>query len=634
MSLELPFKLLIGPLFDPGFLGQYLGSPSIRAFMYDPPESSLTEPLSWDTRLFSQVISLEAGQLGSWLEEQLRSWQPDVLLWLAPSHLGIPAEVLRLRLFKAVLSHDWALNPSAISLCLQQFDLVLAERRLLQQLEAQGYSRAVYAPSYGFDPQRFHLLPDSERQVDISFVGSISAMHIPERNQYIRRLYELGERYRVVVRQGIYGRDYTRLLNQSKLVFNLSQRGEMNLRAYEAPACGALLLIEESNLEIQDYLKPGQECVLYNAHNFEERVDYYLRHDALRLKMARAGYQAIQQHSYQRQFERLIPLLARHAAQQDSQRQQAYCSDPLREAHSWLLTRLPNRFGLAHQILQTASFQQTEPQAAAWIQHALGVLNQYVLIFQERTLFSRNYAGSQRRLLDSACEQLQPALKLWPEHPVPHYHLGWYYLLTEQTDQALACFAKVFQLLPRARISLSDPLFLFLLPLYLYDYAAGNLQVQLGHSWLQKAEASVIQSWLPWVMLQIVGDYFFVKGQPRQALVFLEQAKELQPQIFQTWWLLGQIYLKLNQPQQAERALSQALELQPHSPLIWLQWLQQLISSGQHARARQMMQKYRQIETIMARREPNTALSFQLLELRCAGLPSHQQILNGGADAT
>src|SRR5688572_17823394 len=109
----LPLRILIGPLYEPGLLGAYLASPSIRSVSFRPSEVEITEPVRIDPRLFSGTYALEPGRLRAWIEAELRAWQPDVLIWLAPTHLGLPPDILDLPLPKVALMHDWHLNGAA-----------------------------------------------------------------------------------------------------------------------------------------------------------------------------------------------------------------------------------------------------------------------------------------------------------------------------------------------------------------------------------------------------------------------------------------------------------------------------------------------------------------------------------------
>jgi tetratricopeptide (TPR) repeat protein len=98
----------------------------------------------------------------------------------------------------------------------------------------------------------------------------------------------LSKRYRVCLTSGIYGEDYVRLLNRARIVFNRSIRGEINMRVYEAGACGALMMYERENCEIRDLYREGQECVLY-GDDVEQLIEYYLAHESEREQIAEAA---------------------------------------------------------------------------------------------------------------------------------------------------------------------------------------------------------------------------------------------------------------------------------------------------------------------------------------------------------
>ena len=61
----------------------------------------------------------------------------------------------------------------------------------------------------------------------------------------------LSNRYKVVIAIGHYGEHYTRLTNRAKIVFNRSVNGCTKQRAYDGPACGALVFNESENEEVR-----------------------------------------------------------------------------------------------------------------------------------------------------------------------------------------------------------------------------------------------------------------------------------------------------------------------------------------------------------------------------------------------
>ena len=64
---------------------------------------------------------------------------------------------------------------------------------------------------------------------DVTIVGNLNHEVQRERSRWLARIAQLSDRYNVRILGGIYGEEYTRVLNQSKITFNRSIRGEMNI---------------------------------------------------------------------------------------------------------------------------------------------------------------------------------------------------------------------------------------------------------------------------------------------------------------------------------------------------------------------------------------------------------------------
>src|SRR5207247_8734530 len=92
-------------------------------------------------------------------------------------------------------------------------------------------------------------------------------------------LPRLRPRWNVVSGTNLPRHAYREQLRRAKIAFNRSTRGEANMRAFEAVACGALLFQEASNREVPALFRPGQECVLYDHDNLEERLEHFLTHE-------------------------------------------------------------------------------------------------------------------------------------------------------------------------------------------------------------------------------------------------------------------------------------------------------------------------------------------------------------------
>ena len=87
--------------------------------------------------------------------------------------------------------------------------------------------------------------------------------------------------------------------NESKIVFNVSARGELNMRHFESLGTRSFLLTDNIP-EDQNVFTEGLHFAGYsNMDEMIEKAKYYLAHDEEREKIAEAGYQeAISKHTY------------------------------------------------------------------------------------------------------------------------------------------------------------------------------------------------------------------------------------------------------------------------------------------------------------------------------------------------
>lgn len=300
MALISPYRILIGPVFSNyAWLGSYLNSPQVKTFSY---VQNPTHPVD--------ILYTEADTCFSEILAQLPAdFVPDAVIWWDPVYHAIPPGIADCPFPTAVVVWDWNLGYSRIHDYLLAFDYILADRRLAQVLELRGLKNYGIWSSFAFNPDQFYLIPDTERLYDILFVGNLHHFVHPQRSHYLERIARLRDRFHIKIADGVQTADYCRLLNQSKITFNYGICQVANMRTYEVPACGSLLFMEEENLEIRDILTDRDSCVLYNTHNLESLLTYYLTHPAEREAIANNGHQKIQTFTLEKQFERLLALV-------------------------------------------------------------------------------------------------------------------------------------------------------------------------------------------------------------------------------------------------------------------------------------------------------------------------------------
>ncbi|MEE9125533.1 MAG: glycosyltransferase [Planctomycetota bacterium] len=240
-----------------------------------------------------------------------RGFRPDIVLHYWSDQDPIPKQLDECPVPVVGVMSDYNLTLPFITGLWPFFDVFLVDRPGVGLFQKLGFPDVRYFCQFTFKAQSHKLYPDIKRDLDVGFAGNLSTVVQRERAPWmdrVRRLNELG--ISAEVRSDIFGEDYGRFLNRARIGFNRSLRGEMNLRAFEVPACGGLLFMEEQNQEIRDFLTPGEEVVLYNNDNFEELVLEHLGDEPRRRRMAEAGHRRVQDYRMGKRLSALTELLA------------------------------------------------------------------------------------------------------------------------------------------------------------------------------------------------------------------------------------------------------------------------------------------------------------------------------------
>lgn len=570
----LPYRILIGPLYNPGVLGGYFGHPDIRTFMSEP-----AEPGRYD-------LSYEIGRDSfADLLARLDGWEPDLVIWWDLIYQALPPGIADCPYPTAVIVGDWNLHFFAVEHYVSAFDYVFGDRQLMALLAAMGHGACQYWPGFSFEPAKHHPVPGLGLDYDISFVGNLNHLVQRQRAAYLERIARLGERWRVRIAGGVHGEAYTRLLASSRIVFNHSIRGEMNMRAYEAPACGALLLMEAANLELRDFLTPGQECVVYADENLEALIEHYLSHEDQRAAIAAAGHARIQAYSYEHQFGRLIELLPQVLA--------AYQGPAGRGFHRlapWqrLLVSVrqlyrANTPGAMQVALEQLAAGADFGPGAEGIEPAL--LNQMGKFLLELALDQGHYQQAHPDADDLAGPNLAEAEHLLtlaqalaPQEPVPAFNLAWCRELRGQSQQALADYAAALGLL--AAGPAWNPWFDPVLPL--------GYNQRFGIEWDRRQAAGLAagdparRACLELLQWQIHDRraHLLLPHDPAAAEAAWREALGLCPEFGESEALLGQALLAQGRQAEAIAAFEAAIARQPFMVGLWILTARLQIAAG------------------------------------------------------
>jgi glycosyltransferase involved in cell wall biosynthesis len=238
-------------------------------------------------------------------------WQPDLLaLWLP--YTTIPASLWSAPLPRLGLAPDWNLMYHYYRHRLPGCEWAVTDSRGAELLQRDGLAHV--RPGILCGCERAFLedpWPEQPRDVDILVVGNFNPAVQRERMSWLARLARLGRRWKVVLRAGLFGDSYRRLLSRSRIVFHASSKHKVGARAFEAAAAGALIFQERDNRELPEFFHDRQECVLYGPDEAEELLEYYLEHEDQRSALAQAARARIAHYGFEDFWNQTLASLPR-----------------------------------------------------------------------------------------------------------------------------------------------------------------------------------------------------------------------------------------------------------------------------------------------------------------------------------
>lgn len=98
--------------------------------------------------------------------------------------------------------------------------------------------------------------PGLDRDIPVGFVGTLDPPLNPSRRTFLERF---GEEQPLALHQG----EYAPIFGRSRIVLNQSAAGELNFRVFQAAACGAAVLTEDTENGLRELFRAGEEILTY-----------------------------------------------------------------------------------------------------------------------------------------------------------------------------------------------------------------------------------------------------------------------------------------------------------------------------------------------------------------------------------
>ena len=254
--------------------------------------------------------------------EQIRRYKPDVLFSQATFLLSQESHDAIRQHVKLIVGQQ--ATPVRDFSTAHWFDIVFTAYEPYIEKFAEVGVDAHYLP-YAFESRVLDHLDVKERDLDVTFVGQVTGLHV-RRRVLLEHMSNLGidcwgpegteftgNRYHGEA----WGMDMFNILARSKITINCTiddtrELGDRagNMRLYEGTGCGALMVTEyrpqldklfEKDVEVVAYRNP-EECMYL--------VRYYLAHPDEAAKIAKRGQErTLKDHTYTKRMEYVAGIL-------------------------------------------------------------------------------------------------------------------------------------------------------------------------------------------------------------------------------------------------------------------------------------------------------------------------------------
>lgn len=249
------------------------------------------------------------------VSEQIKFYKPDVV-YIHDVTYFTENELQRIKNQTKLLVGQIAYPKPLNQNILKSYDLLISSLpNFINDFRKMGIKTEYL--KWCFEETILKTIGKRKRIYDVTYIGGLSQLH----SKGNRILDKISKQVDIHIwgygRPNIkpaWGKKMYEIFSQSKIVINrhinLSKNYANNMRMYDATGMGALLITDDK-VNMEEFFDINQEVVTYkNADDLVNKIRYYLMHDKIREKIAKAGQlKTLKKHTYKLRMKELDKIL-------------------------------------------------------------------------------------------------------------------------------------------------------------------------------------------------------------------------------------------------------------------------------------------------------------------------------------
>lgn len=197
------------------------------------------------------------------------------------------------------------------------FDYVFFNQKAaVEEYNEKHENKAVWLP-HAAEPQAYPKI-EIMKKWDVCFIGhqqDVVNFNGFTRTDALDRLFKefpnfyYGSRHPAFPEKNLF-EDAAKKFSQSKIVFNVSIKDDINMRVFETLSTGSFLLTNWIPT-LGNIFEDGKHLVTYKTLNeMVEKTRYYLEHEEERERIAQAGHEEfMSKHTYKHRVEKILDIV-------------------------------------------------------------------------------------------------------------------------------------------------------------------------------------------------------------------------------------------------------------------------------------------------------------------------------------